>query len=77
VDKVREFSPEVLFVSLGVDTFDGDPTGSFKLQSADYLPLGAAIAKLRRPTLFVMEGGYAIAALGRNTVNVLRGFEGG
>lgn len=77
LDRVRRFSPDVLFVSLGVDTFDGDPTGSFKLQTADYLSIGAAIATLRRPTLFVMEGGYSIETLGRNTVNVLKGFEDG
>lgn len=77
LDRVRRFSPEVLLVSLGVDTFDGDPTGSFKLRTADYLPMGAAIATLRRPTLFVMEGGYVIEQLGDNTVNVLKGFAGG
>jgi acetoin utilization deacetylase AcuC-like enzyme len=77
IQRVREYSPDILFVSLGVDTFDGDPAGNFKLQTADYLPMGAAIASLKRPTVFVMEGGYHIEALGRNTVNVLKGFEGG
>jgi acetoin utilization deacetylase AcuC-like enzyme len=33
--------------------------------------------RLKRPTLFVMEGGYAIEAIGLNTVNVLEGFLGG
>jgi acetoin utilization deacetylase AcuC-like enzyme len=28
------------------------------------------------PTLFVMEGGYAVEEIGINTVNVLMGFEG-
>ena len=36
--------------------------------------MGARIAKLKLPTLFVMEGGYAIEAIGVNTVNVLEGF---
>jgi acetoin utilization deacetylase AcuC-like enzyme len=27
------------------------------------------------PTLFVMEGGYAVEEIGTNTVNVLKGFE--
>lgn len=31
---------------------------------------------LRLPTLFVMLGGYAVEALGVNTVNILTGFEG-
>jgi acetoin utilization deacetylase AcuC-like enzyme len=29
------------------------------------------------PTVFVMEGGYAIEKVGVNTVNVLEGFAGG
>jgi len=29
------------------------------------------------PTLFVMEGGYDIAEIGVNTVNVLQGFDAG
>jgi acetoin utilization deacetylase AcuC-like enzyme len=27
------------------------------------------------PTLFVLEGGYAVAEIGTNAVNVLSGFE--
>ena len=53
------------------------PISEFKLQSEDYLKIGARIAALARPTLFVMEGGYAVAEIGVNTVNVLLGFEGG
>ena len=34
-----------------------------------------AIASLNRPTLFVMEGGYAVDEIGVNAVNVLMGFE--
>ena len=64
-------------VSLGLDTFRDDPISHFRLESADYLLAGARIAKLKKPTLFVMEGGYAVAALGTNVVNVLKGFEGG
>jgi acetoin utilization deacetylase AcuC-like enzyme len=29
------------------------------------------------PTVFVMEGGYAIEQVGVNTVNVLEGYQGG
>ncbi len=72
--RIARFGAEVIVVSLGVDTFKDDPISFFKLQSEDYLRLGARIARLRKPTLFVMEGGYAVAAIGVNTVNVLDGF---
>jgi len=63
-------------ISLGVDTFKADPISKFKLESEDYPKIGAMIAKLGRPTLFVMEGGYAVEQIGLNTVNLLAGFEG-
>jgi acetoin utilization deacetylase AcuC-like enzyme len=58
----------------GVDAFKDDPISFFKLTSADFKTCGGRIAKVKLPTLFVMEGGYAIEAIGVNTVNVLEGF---
>ena len=75
--RIADYDPDVLIVSLGVDTFRADPISFFKLESRDFTRYGARIAKLRLPTLFVMEGGYAVAEIGINTVNVLTGFEGG
>jgi len=37
--------------------------------------MGERIARLGVPTLFVMEGGYAVEEIGINAVNVLEGFE--
>lgn len=73
--RVRDFAPDAVVVSLGTDTFDGDPISRFKLRSDDYLRIGEGIGNLRLPTVFVMEGGYAVDALGANVVNVLSGFE--
>jgi acetoin utilization deacetylase AcuC-like enzyme len=75
VKELRMHNVEALVVSLGVDTFDGDPISKFKLQHDDYLRMGAQIAALGVPTLFVFEGGYAVEAIGVNAVNVLTGFE--
>jgi acetoin utilization deacetylase AcuC-like enzyme len=75
LDKVRAFGAQALVVSLGVDTFDGDPISRFKLQNADFRRIGQAIASLALPTVFIMEGGYAVDDIGINVVNVLTGFE--
>ena len=71
---VEAFGPDVLLISLGLDTYMDDPISMFRLQPADYLRLGERIASLKRPTLFVFEGGYNIEALGEIAVNVLEGF---
>ena len=75
---LQYFAPQALVVSLGVDTFEGDPISGFELRSADYLDVGRDIAHaLRRlPTVFVFEGGYAVDEVGVNVVNVLEGFQG-
>ena len=75
--RVRDFGADVLLISLGLDTFEDDPICRFRLKTEDYLRMGAKIASLRLPTLFVFEGGYNIERLGANTANVLEGFEGG
>lgn len=74
---VADYGPDVLVVSLGVDTFAGDPISRFRLASGDYPAIGARIRQLALPTLFVMEGGYAVEAIGISAVGVLTGFEEG
>ncbi|MEJ6021770.1 histone deacetylase family protein [Ramlibacter sp. PS4R-6] len=71
---IAQFGAEALVVSLGVDTFEQDPISGFRLQTDDYRHVGADIAAAGLPTLFVFEGGYAVAEVGVNTVNVLEGF---
>ncbi|MBL8572069.1 MAG: histone deacetylase family protein [Hyphomicrobiaceae bacterium] len=73
--RIDAYSPGAIVVSLGVDTFEHDPISHFKLTSADYPRIGARIARLGRPTLFVMEGGYAVDEIGINAVGVLTGFD--
>ncbi|MEQ4618441.1 MAG: histone deacetylase family protein [Corticimicrobacter sp.] len=73
--RIFDYQPDYLLISLGVDTFEGDPISHFKLTSDDYLRLGAAIAGTGLQTLFVMEGGYMVDEIGINAVNTLLGFD--
>ena len=70
---IAEYAPDYVVVSLGVDTFIDDPISTFNLRTPDYLEVGSRIAQLGIPSLFVMEGGYAVAEIGENVVNVLAG----
>lgn len=71
---VKRFGADALVVALGVDTYEGDPISRFTLASSDYPAVGRAIAGLGVPTVFTLEGGYAVAEMGVNVVNVLEGF---
>ncbi len=70
---VASHRPDALVVSLGVDTFRGDPISHFRLDHEHYLRMGERIAALGLPALVVFEGGYAVAEIGVNAVNVLEG----
>ena len=72
---IRSFAPEILVLSLGVDTFENDPISQFKLKTENYIEMGKMIGQLDLPTLFIMEGGYAVDEIGLNVSNVLSGFE--
>ncbi len=74
-NQIASYKPANLIISLGADTFEADPIGGFALTAAAYAKIGARIAQLNLPTVFIMEGGYAIAQLGENVANVLKGFE--
>ncbi len=71
---IAQFGADALVVSLGLDTFAGDPISGFQLQSDDYLRLGERLAQVGLPTVLVFEGGYAVEVVGTNAVNVLEAF---
>ncbi len=75
LEAIAAFGARTLIVSYGADTFEGDPISYFKIRTPDYADMAADIAALGLPTLVVMEGGYAVDALGANVVSFLSGFE--
>jgi acetoin utilization deacetylase AcuC-like enzyme len=75
VSAIEAHGPDVLLVSLGLDTFESDPIADFKFRADDYFRLGAALAKIGRPTVFILEGGYNLNVLPVIAANTLEGFE--
>ncbi len=75
INIIRGFAPRYLVVSAGADIFEGDPLGKFKVTRRGFQEIGARIARLRLPTLVVMEGGYNNQQLGENVVNILSSLE--
>ena len=73
LDAVRHFGPELVVVSLGVDTFAGDPLSDLAVTEVAYHPAGLAIAALDLPLVVVQEGGYDVGAMGGLVRSFLRG----
>lgn len=77
IKQVTAYGPDVLVVALGLDTFIDDPTTQFAITTDDFERIGAAIGRLRLPTVVVLEGGYSVEHIGINTVRFLSGIESG
>jgi acetoin utilization deacetylase AcuC-like enzyme len=71
---IERFGADALVLSLGVDTFEGDPISSFALNGTHFISIGERIAALRLPTVLVQEGGYAVEEIGANVGAVLAAF---
>ncbi len=71
---VAAHSPQSLVVSTGMDIYEGDPLGKFKVTRQGIGEIGRRIAALNLPTAIIMEGGYNTDALGKNLVAFLEGF---
>lgn len=76
IKQVQDFAPNAVVVALGLDTFAGDPISHFEILSEDYVAMGQNIGAPGLPTLVVLEGGYAVDAIGMNAVNFLEGLAG-
>lgn len=75
--RVEAHRAGAVVVPLGLDTFAGDPISKFRLATEDFCQVGARLARIALPALFVLEGGYATRELGVNACSVLEGFESG
>jgi len=68
--KVREFEPDMIFVSAGFDAHEDDPLASMNLVESDFHFVTARIAEVANDVacgrlVTVLEGGYDPDALGR------------
>ncbi len=70
---IHEFAPEVLVVSLGLDTFVTDPICDLALTTDGFRRCGESVGALGLPTVVLQEGGYDVTALGANVHSWLSG----
>ena len=84
LQRIREFKPEFVVISLGFDTFRLDPLGKFEIDTEDYEVMAREVRMslmgVKRETnvrcLILLEGGYVIERLGNNMLSFLKGWEG-
>jgi acetoin utilization deacetylase AcuC-like enzyme len=73
-EKIDDFDPAFLVISMGADIFRDDPLGDFDLGVDAFGAIGRRLSALGVSTLIVQEGGYDLASLGDCVVTFLAGF---
>ena len=76
LDAIGRTKGSIVVVSLGFDTYELDPIGTFKLTTAAYHEIGRRVAALGRRLVILQEGGYHRPTLGANARAWLRGAGG-
>lgn len=60
IQKIRDFQPQILGISLGFDTYKNDPLTDLGLEISTYQKIGSMIREeLAIPGFGVLEGGYS------------------
>jgi acetoin utilization deacetylase AcuC-like enzyme len=75
---IQRFAPELLIVSAGFDTYDGDPVGSLGLKIETFFDIGKKISELCKleniNSCSILEGGYS-SALPECVSNYIKGLD--
>ena len=79
--RLDEFKPELIFISAGFDAHAEDDMGYVMLTESDYIWLTEEIKKIADKhcagkIVSVLEGGYALSALGRSVVAHVKALTG-
>ncbi|NRB19713.1 MAG: histone deacetylase family protein [Rhodobacteraceae bacterium] len=75
LERVSLFGADVLVVALGLDASIDDPFQGLAVTQDGFSRIGAAVADLGIPVLFVQEGGYLSDSLGANLTRCLTGYQ--
>ncbi len=72
--QIKSFGAEVLVVSLGYDTLQGDPTGTFNLSYFTMTQIATRLSQLDIPLLIIQEGGYHLNNIKQGCMAFFNGF---
>jgi acetoin utilization deacetylase AcuC-like enzyme/GNAT superfamily N-acetyltransferase len=73
IKRIQRFNPAFLVIALGLDTANGDPTGTWSLKGPDFVENGRLLGALDLPTVVIQEGGYDSRVLGSNARQFFKG----
>ncbi len=75
IRRIDTYGADILFVALGLDAYEHDPLGAFKVSTQGFAEAGRQIGAIDRPIVLVQEGGYVSDALSDNLREFLLAFQ--
>ncbi len=75
IERIQNFSADILIIALGLDAFEGDPFKGLAITTPGFARIAEVCAGLSMPTVIVQEGGYLCPELGDNLASFLGGFQ--
>ncbi|WP_108260836.1 histone deacetylase family protein [Mangrovicoccus ximenensis] len=76
LERIAEFAPGALVVSLGLDAHENDPLAGMKVSWDGFREAGRKIAAAGYPTVLIQEGGYLSEDLTTSLESVMEGLLG-
>lgn len=73
LDRIRDFAPGALVLSLGLDAHENDPLRGLAVTTKCFAEAARLIARADLPTVMVQEGGYLSDDLSHNIASFLGG----
>ncbi|MFH0838676.1 MAG: histone deacetylase [Candidatus Omnitrophota bacterium] len=74
LSEIRNFTPGLIGISLGFDTYRDDPLANLNLEAASYSKISGLIRELNIPCFGVLEGGYS-TGMAECLYNFLKGWQ--
>lgn len=75
LERIAQFDPPALVLSLGLDAAIDDPIGAMAVTTEGFERAAALIADFGKPTAIIQEGGYLCEALPRNLAAFLASYD--
>jgi histone deacetylase 6 len=73
---LKEYKPELILVSCGFDSAEGDPIGGLRLTATGYQYMLQKLLEMELPLALVLEGGYNLDVLAWGSEAIVKVLEG-
>jgi len=74
IASIQQYDPQALLVSLGFDSYKGDPSSDLAVSTSGFHGAGVRLGACSCPVVLVQEGGYLVEKLAENLSAFLDGF---